>query len=299
MNTYTVDSISVVHSTNVDIYTNKISNPVHLVQYDDRLPILAVTIFNNGQEYTIPSTAEARLRVGKPDHTCVNVAALGMSSDKHTVYFEITKQMTMFEGTFHPTVELKIGDRVGHPSLLTFIVARNAIQDGYLESCVEYKEFFDYVNQVKAIAEEAKSIETRVKEADTHVAGVMEVIQNTETTARENAELSKSWAVGNTGVRPGENHNNSKYYADQAKSCEHEFSKLYKESSEVLNEIKSATDIVSFEVNDDGELIYDDGRGYDFTVDDDTGELIWTAVEETIQIEGTVHEDPIYTGGDE
>lgn len=278
MNIYNVDAISVVHHTNVDIYTNKISNPVHLVQYDDRLPILAVTIYNNGQEYSIPDAAKARLRVGKPDRTCVNVQALGMSSDKHTIYFEITKQMTMFEGTFHPTVELNVGGKIGHPSLLTFIIAKNAIQDGLIESCVEYKEFFDYVNQVKAIAEEALKTEERIKESEQHVIDVVDLIRNTETEADKNAKLSKSWAIGESGIRPGEEYDNSKFYANQAKTYEQEYNKLYKESNDILNEIKSSTDIVSFEVNEEtGELMYDDGRGYDFTVNDETGELEWCA----------------------
>lgn len=46
-----------------------------------------------------------------------------------------------------------------------------------------------------------------------------------EATASENyAKMSESWAVGNTGVRDGEDTDNSKYYSDQ--------SKLYKEEVE-------------------------------------------------------------------
>lgn len=44
------------------------------------------------------------------------------------------------------------------------------------------------------------------------------------TTAGNNATLSKSWAVGDTNTRPGENTDNSKYYYQQSKSIYDNFS---------------------------------------------------------------------------
>lgn len=41
--------------------------------------------------------------------------------------------------------------------------------------------------------------------------------KTSETNASNSAELSESWAVGGTGSRSGEDSNNSKYYAEQAK----------------------------------------------------------------------------------
>lgn len=44
----------------------------------------------------------------------------------------------------------------------------------------------------------------------------MDEIEENASAAASSAVLSQSWAIGNTGVRSGENTNNSKYYATQA-----------------------------------------------------------------------------------
>lgn len=45
---------------------------------------------------------------------------------------------------------------------------------------------------------------------------VVAILTDAVETAEENMTLSKSWAVGDTGVRPGENSDNAKYYARMA-----------------------------------------------------------------------------------
>ena len=54
MGVYTPDSNRVVHHTYADMTARQIVRPVHLVQYDQGLPIIAVKLYNDGLEYTSP-----------------------------------------------------------------------------------------------------------------------------------------------------------------------------------------------------------------------------------------------------
>jgi hypothetical protein len=92
------------------------------------------------------------------------------------------------------------------------------------------------------------------------------------------ATLSKSWAVGDTGIRDEENTDNSKYYAEQSKNS----SEIAKESvqdivqkgQEIINEVNKKLLGTEFDVDDDGNLIYNDDGPYDFIVGED-GDLYW------------------------
>ena len=50
MGVYTPDSNRVVHYTYADMTARQIVRPVHLVQYDQGLPIIAVKLYNDGLE---------------------------------------------------------------------------------------------------------------------------------------------------------------------------------------------------------------------------------------------------------
>ena len=87
---YTPTGIS--HATSVDFSKRSVNQPVHIVQYDRSLPILAVSLYNNGQLYRLSETMEVSIRLGKPDRTFVYNKALGCDSTRTIVYFEITQQ---------------------------------------------------------------------------------------------------------------------------------------------------------------------------------------------------------------
>ena len=83
--------------------------------------------------------------------------------------------------------------------------------------------------------------------------------------SEDNAEtyytLSKSYAVGDTGEREEEDVDNSKYY--------YELSKASADISEgALEQINTKLNLASFDLDEDGNLVYTDDTGYLFTVDD-------------------------------
>lgn len=97
----------------------------------------------------------------------------------------------------------------------------------------------------------------------------------------ESSVLSKSWAVGGTDTRVGEDTNNSRYYSEKSKESS-ETSKNYltlveKAGDEAVDKINNAVDISSPSFNIDlntGHLLYESIR-FDFIVNRNTGHLEW------------------------
>ena len=156
------------HPTSVDFSKRSINQPVHLVQYDKSLPILAVSLYNNGQLYPLPDDAIASIRLGKPDKTFVYNRALGCNSNRTVVYFEVTQQMTLIEGEYYPLVEITIDDKIANSSSIYIIVDRNPVQHDYIESTIECKELVEYRNEAVTAAQNAKISEDNAKSSETN-----------------------------------------------------------------------------------------------------------------------------------
>ena len=87
------------------------------------------------------------------------------------------------------------------------------------------------------------------------------------------AELSKSYAEGDTGIRVGENADNAKHYSDVAKSESEKAKKMLAESEEVLADIRLQGTQTFFTVNfETGEVEYI-SPSYEFAINEETGEL--------------------------
>ena len=113
-------------------------------------------------------------------------------------------------------------------------------------------------SEASTSATKAKNSETNAKNSETNAkssenvaiakASQADVSANnantSETNASNSATLSKSWAVGGTGTRTGEDTDNSKYYSEQskfyAKQAEQSVSKDYQQVLQELEDIKSS-----------------------------------------------------------
>lgn len=151
---YTPTGIS--HATSVDFSKRSVNQPVHIVQYDRSLPILAVSLYNNGQLYRLSESMDVSIRLGKPDRTFVYNKALGCDPTRTIVYFEITQQMSLFDGEYYPVIEIMDGEKIANSSTIYLIVDRNPVQHDYIESTVEYKELLDYRDEAVKAGKEAK-----------------------------------------------------------------------------------------------------------------------------------------------
>ena len=106
MNIYVVDNSDVIHETSADFVLRSVAKEIHVVQYDNLLPIVKVNLFSNGKRYVLPDDASVNLRFGKADHTFVYKGVLGCNESRDAVYFNVDQQMTAIDGKANPVLEL-------------------------------------------------------------------------------------------------------------------------------------------------------------------------------------------------
>ena len=209
---YSPPETALIKVTRADFDRRDVVQPVHLVQYDDTLPVLAVALYKGGQPWTLPSGADVNLRMDKKDGHYVYNPALGVSSDRATVYLAVTAQMTTGCGTFAPVVEVLAGGGVAGMAALRLEIDRNPVQDGMLESTDEYKTVQALAAEVAANAKIVRDNEAGIQDVHENIEAIKAAPANA-TAAAASAKEARSWAVGDTATRPGEGMDNAKYYA--------------------------------------------------------------------------------------
>lgn len=156
MDTYIITD-QVVHETKVDFRQRNTMEPIHVVQYDNTLPVIACKLFQGGYSYTLPEGAECEVRWGKKDHTFVYKPVLGCNAARNTVYFDVDQQMSYFYGLHTPILELKINGKTAGSSYIQVMIDKNPIQEGDIESHCEYYDFDKAVEEVEAAVDEVKT----------------------------------------------------------------------------------------------------------------------------------------------
>lgn len=212
---YSPPETALIKATRADFDRRDVVQPVHLVQYDDTLPVLAVALYKGGQPWTLPTGADVNLRMDKKDGHYVYNPALGISSDRATVYLAVTAQMTTGYGTFAPVVEVLAGGGVAGMAALRLEIDRNPMQDGMIESTDEYKTVQALAAEVAANAKIVRDNEAGIQDVHENIEAIKAAPANA-TAAAASAKEARSWAVGDTATRPGEGMDNAKYYAAQA-----------------------------------------------------------------------------------
>lgn len=209
---YSPPETALIKATRADFDRRDVVQPVHLVQYDDTLPVLAVDLYKGGKPWTLPTGADVNLRMDKKDGHYVYNPALGVSSDRATVYLAVTAQMTTGCGTFAPVIEVLAGGGVAGMAALRLDIDRNPVQDGMIESTDEYKTVQALAAEVAVNAKIVRDNEAGIQDVHKNIEAIKAAPANA-TAAAASAKEARSWAVGDTGTRPGEGMDNAKYYA--------------------------------------------------------------------------------------
>lgn len=155
----TPDATRLIQTLYVELDGGSILPPVRLVQYDQRLPVLALRLLHGGKAYALPSGAAANIRVGKSDGHSVYNPAWGVSADRTEVYVEITAQMTACAGIQMASLEIVADGDVKGTQPLKLDVARNPVQADAYESSDEYKSIYELGQQVVEAGERAKVVQ--------------------------------------------------------------------------------------------------------------------------------------------
>ena len=149
---YTPSKTDVVHHTSASLTDRWQPLPVHLLQYDQTLPIIAVDLYANGSQYEVPSGAAVNIRMDKPDGTHAYNPAKGLSYDRHTAYFEVTAQMTAAHGESSPSVEIVVNDGISGSGSFSLVIDKNPVPEDAYESDDEYKTIHQIAKDVSASA---------------------------------------------------------------------------------------------------------------------------------------------------
>lgn len=204
MNVYTPDGSKIVHYTYADMSNRQITRPVHLVQYDDALPVIAVKLYNDGQKYTIPDDATVNIRCGKADGKMIYNPALGCDSSRHIVYFEVTKQMTAFAGDMVPVVEIESSNGSACSGAIALSIDYNPVQNDNIRSTNEYLTAKQYAEQAIDAAAKASSSASQASG-----------YANTASAKASSASSSASSAAGSANAA-GASASDAKRYAELA-----------------------------------------------------------------------------------
>lgn len=216
---YSPPSAAQVKNCTADFDLRRAPVPIHLVQFDKTIPILAVALYKGGTAYKLPEDAEANVRMGKRNNLYVYNPVLGCNEGRTLVYVAVTPQMTTQDGVFYPILEVLAGGGVAGTSPLQLVIQRNPVQEGDLEDTSEAQTLADLASQAAASANAAADSARIVQENKDAIQSAnanMEAIKAAPanaTAAAASAKEARSWAVGDTASRPGEGMDNAKYYA--------------------------------------------------------------------------------------
>lgn len=216
---YSPPSAAQVKNCTADFDLRRAPVPINLVQFDKTIPILAVALYKGGTAYKLPEDAEANVRMGKRNNLYVYNPVLGCNEGRTLVYVAVTPQMTTQDGVFYPILEVLAGGGVAGTSPLQLVIQRNPVQEGDLEDTSEAQTLADLASQAAASANAAADSARIVQENKDAIQSAnanMEAIKAAPanaTAAAASAKEARSWAVGDTGTRPGEGMDNAKYYA--------------------------------------------------------------------------------------
>lgn len=128
MDIYTPSNGDILHKTQADFSRRIIQNVVYLTQYDSELPVIEVSLFQNGEEYAVPDNIDVYIRWGNNDNTSVKTKCM-RSSDYKKVYFRISSDMSSLFGVLNPILELVSGTNRAGSSSIPVVIDRNPVQN--------------------------------------------------------------------------------------------------------------------------------------------------------------------------
>lgn len=200
---YEPDANRIIHKTQVDfVRRDALGTPVHLVQGDDKLPVVEVGVFKDGVPYAIPEAASGNIRWKKPQPSPYYVynPLLGVSADRTKVYLEITQQMTTTPGQVAAVLEIIVSADIGMSGPLLIFMDKNPIQEGDFRDTNEFKSFEEYVDDARASKEAAAESEKRAKTSEENA----KKSENNAKDSEEKAKISEEEALksAQTAIHP-------------------------------------------------------------------------------------------------
>lgn len=198
------EPLSTAHlkSCTVDFDSRPDKKAVNLVQYDQTIPVLCVSLKKGGTEYKVPSDADANIRMDKRDGYHVYNPALGVNAERTIAYFAVTPQMSTGWGDYYPIVEITVGGGVAGSAPIWLHFDRNPLPENAIISSDEYKALEQLVADVNASAQAAansaiaaKTSEDAAAKSAAAAAKGTEAAANSATKAKGSADAASRSAT--------------------------------------------------------------------------------------------------------
>lgn len=245
LNVYSPPETAVIHKTTVDIGNIRpMAQVVKLTQGDKSLPLIAVKLLNSGQPYEVPESAtDAVFNFRKGDRKAVINSALGVSSDRQTVYVEATEQTCASAGRGEAIVQIQVGEQVAGTGIFCIDVTPNPTTDASLSDTEigVLQGLVDEANDAKADAQQSASEASQSASDAQESAGEASDSATLAGQHKDDAESAKSSAeqFANTAEQEATNAENAR---DQAE--------VYMEKAQASSAVSNS----SYYIGDDGML---------------------------------------------
>lgn len=192
---YALPATAIVHHTSAGFNTRAFNPPVHLMQYDKTLPVIAVSL-RSGEAgelpYTVPQGAQVNVRMDKADGHHVYNPALGLDSARQTVYIGITEQMTACAGPGTAVVEVILNGGVAGAAPVALDIAENPVPEAAIRSSDEFLSIADMVAQAAASAAAAAQSASDAQGSKTAAAGSAAAAESSKTAAQSAANHAQA-----------------------------------------------------------------------------------------------------------
>lgn len=104
---YTPESWRIVHNVKADFVNRPVVKPVIISQYTNGISLIAVKLYTNGEEYSLPESGFfIKINWTNPNGSSVTKDIYGISEDRKTVYIEIDSTMSSTPGCGKALLEL-------------------------------------------------------------------------------------------------------------------------------------------------------------------------------------------------
>ena len=189
--TYSPPDGAIVKKARADFDLRIVQQPVHLVQYDDTVSVLAVSLYKSGQPWTVQTNADVNIRMDKRDGHYVYNPALGVNAERNVVYLAITRQMTVHEGAVYPVLEVLTEDGTASTASLRLDIDRNPVPMTKITSSDEYKTLREILDEVTKSAQIVKDNQDAIQSAYENLAAIEAAPANA--TAQQVSQGAVGW----------------------------------------------------------------------------------------------------------
>ena len=176
---------AVLHPAQVYFLSRRLPGIVHLVQYDQSLPYLAVELYEGDESYTVPEGAAVNIRMAKPvpsDKKVYN-PAYGISEDRHTVYIAVTPQMTVVAGCTNPVIEVVVDGGIACTGTLRLEIDPNPVQESDIIDTDEYLTIQEILAQVQEAAKVVQDNEQALQDVHNNLTAIRNAAANAQAAA--------------------------------------------------------------------------------------------------------------------